>query len=88
SNYEGYGRTVIEAFAAGCPVVMTDVGIAGEIVVDQKNGLVVPVGDVLALTQALVIVYKDEAFRKTFIELRDKARYIKNYHDAVEKLIH
>ncbi len=42
SNYEGYGRTIIEAMAAGVPVVMTDVGIAGEIVKDKENGLVVP----------------------------------------------
>lgn len=30
SRYEGYGRTIIEAFAAGKPVLSTDVGIARE----------------------------------------------------------
>ena len=30
SNYEGYGRTVLEAMIVGCSVIMTDVGIAGE----------------------------------------------------------
>lgn len=28
SNYEGYGRTAVEAEAAGLPVLMTDVGVA------------------------------------------------------------
>lgn len=98
SNYEGYGRTVIEAMAVGCPVIMTDVGIAGEIVIDQKNGLVVPVGDVLALAQALFILYKNETLRKTFIDvkigtahdnmLHDKTRYIRDYHNAITKLAH
>ncbi len=46
SNYEGYGRTIVEAMAAGCPVVMTDVGLAGETVKDAENGLIVPVGGI------------------------------------------
>jgi len=45
SNYEGYGRTVIEAQAAGLPILMTDVGVA--------IGEVVPVGDKAALVAAL-----------------------------------
>lgn len=31
SNYEGYGRTLVEAAAAGCKVLASDVGVAGEI---------------------------------------------------------
>lgn len=31
SNYEGYGRTLIEAGAAGCPLVTTNVGVVGEV---------------------------------------------------------
>lgn len=53
SNYEGYGMTVVEALAAGCPVVMTDVGCAGEVVHDGENGLVVPVADFPALVHTL-----------------------------------
>jgi glycosyltransferase involved in cell wall biosynthesis len=31
SNYEGYGRTLVEAAAAGCKIISSDVGIAKEI---------------------------------------------------------
>lgn len=44
SNYEGYGRTLIEAAASGCPVLTTDVGVVGEIFTSE-NALIVPPGD-------------------------------------------
>lgn len=53
SDYEGYARSVVEASAAGLPVVMTDVGTAGEFIQDGRNGLVVPTGDVQALIHAI-----------------------------------
>ncbi|MFC1757083.1 glycosyltransferase [Patescibacteria group bacterium] len=36
SNYEGYGMTLIEASAAGCNIISTDVGIADE-VLEKEN---------------------------------------------------
>jgi glycosyltransferase involved in cell wall biosynthesis len=53
SDYEGYARSVVEASAAGLPVVMTDVGTAGELIQDGRNGLVVPTGDAPALIHAI-----------------------------------
>lgn len=53
SIYEGWGLAVIEAMASGAPVVMTDVGCAGEVVVSEKTGLVVPVGDEKMLAHAI-----------------------------------
>lgn len=53
SFYEGWGLAVVEAMAAGAPVVMTDVGCAGEIVRSEETGLVVPVADEQALAYAL-----------------------------------
>lgn len=54
SAFEGYGRTVVEAAAAGLPIVMTDVGVAREIIRDGETGRVVPVGDREALARALI----------------------------------
>ncbi|MHB8913404.1 MAG: glycosyltransferase [Minisyncoccota bacterium] len=44
SDSEGWGLVVVEAAAHGLPVLMTDVGCAGEFIRDGENGLVVPVG--------------------------------------------
>ena len=76
SNYEGYGRTVVEAMAAGCPVITTDVGIAGDVVIDPSvdsenaNGLVVPVGDRERLKEAILRMINDKIRR---LEMKNAA---------------
>ncbi len=68
SNYEGWGRVCIEAFASGTPLIMTDVGCAVEVAVDGKNALVVPVEDEWALTEGLYRLATDAELRKAFRE--------------------
>ena len=53
SNHEGWGMVLLEAAATGMPVVSTDVGCVGEVVFDQDNGKVVPVGDQKRYTEAM-----------------------------------
>ena len=53
SSAEGLPLTVLEAMAAGRPVVATRVGGTPEAVVDGETGLLVPAGDVAALARAL-----------------------------------
>jgi glycosyltransferase involved in cell wall biosynthesis len=50
---EGYSVALLEACAAGLPIVATDVGGNREIVRDQNNGLLVPAADPDALAAAL-----------------------------------
>ncbi len=62
SNYEGWGRVLVEAVVSGLPVVTTEVGCAGEVIKDGEHGRVVPVGDVRAFSQAMGQLIVDEAF--------------------------
>lgn len=53
SNYEGWGRTIVEAMAAGVPIVTTDVGCVGSFFRPQIDGRVVQPGDAAALAKAI-----------------------------------
>lgn len=64
SNYEGYSRSVIEALALGVPVIMTDVGVAGEVVKHEESGLIVPVGDKAKLVFAMQRFLTDSHLRR------------------------
>jgi glycosyltransferase involved in cell wall biosynthesis len=59
SHYEGMPLTVLEAMAAGKPVVATNVVGIGEVVTHDKTGLLVPPDDPDALAQALMRVRQD-----------------------------
>ena len=64
SRSEGAPLSILEAMAAGLPVVASDVGGVGELVVDGETGLLVPPGDPARLAQALARVLDDRALRE------------------------
>ena len=85
SNYEGYGMVVVEALTAGCPVVMADVGVAGEVVHNGENGLVVPVGDCRALVRAITrVVTGGVKFNVAPPDLPTKEEYFDAYKKSWE----
>jgi glycosyltransferase involved in cell wall biosynthesis len=54
---------VVEALAAGVAVLTTPVGVIGEILRDGETALLVPPGDVPALTAALARLVSDPSLR-------------------------
>ncbi|MEV5572255.1 glycosyltransferase family 4 protein [Spirillospora sp. NPDC052269] len=65
SDNEGFGRTIIEAFGCGVPVVSFDCPRGPrEIIVHGRNGLLVPPGDVDALGAALLDLIGDDGRRR------------------------
>jgi glycosyltransferase involved in cell wall biosynthesis len=59
SAHEGLPHAVLEAMAAECPVVATEVGGVPEIIRHNIDGLLVPFGDPVALAAALLRILHD-----------------------------
>jgi len=64
SRYEGLPFALIEAMAAGCPVVATDVGGVGEVVADESAGYLVPPADPPKLADAINRIVGDPQARR------------------------
>ena len=78
--------------AVGLPVVMTDVGLAGEVVKNEENGIVVPIQNKNAFLEAVSNLYKNTEKRKKLaeagnvtvknLEPRTKEDYVKKYIES------
>lgn len=64
STIEGTPLVVLEAMAAGKPVVATPVGGVPEVVIQDKTGILVPPGDAAALARALERLRADPALAR------------------------
>jgi glycosyltransferase involved in cell wall biosynthesis len=63
SSSEGLSYSILEAMAAGLPIVCSDVGGNEELVQNGQNGFLVPAGDLEGFKKRLEQVSKDAALR-------------------------
>lgn len=80
SDYEGIPNVILEAFAAGTPVVSTDCSPGGaRVLIDnEKNGFIVPIRDAKALAEKSIKLIRDNELSMKFIkESRDKLSLFK-----------
>jgi len=95
SRNEGTPVSLIEACAAGRPVIGTRVGGVPDIITPGVNGLLVPSGDVAALAAAIKDLIADparrtamgEAGRRLVLERHNADRMVKELEDLYRSLL-
>ncbi|RZS90784.1 glycosyltransferase involved in cell wall biosynthesis [Motilibacter rhizosphaerae] len=84
---EGFSNTILEAMASGLPVVSTATVGVEDCVRDGENGLLVPVHDVPALTDALARVLDDSALREALAKTAlDEVRTLWSWPALVDRI--
>lgn len=84
SGYEGMPNVVMEAMAAGIPVVATDIPGTRELVVPQETGYLVPVGDRAELARWANKLLDDPELRR---RMGTAARERVAAHFSVEQMV-
>ena len=79
TGYEGFSHTLIEAMAAGAPVITTPVGGNSEIIRNGENGILVSYNGITEITNAVRRVLGDSYLRDRLSEQAraDAARFTK-----------
>lgn len=90
SDSEGWSMVIIEAASYGLPIIMTDVGCAGEVVKNNESSIIIPVGGEKELIESMLNIIKNENLRKklgenaqrTISSLPNKEKTIELYKES------
>lgn len=86
SREEGQPLSILEAMARGRPVVASAVGGLPDLIEDGVSGVLVPVGDVDALSRALALLHeRPDAARRLGDEAAERAQARFTWAHAVER---
>jgi len=94
SQWEGFGIVMIEAMAAGLPVIVSDRGPLPTIVKDGKNGLVAKFPDVRSLKEKISMLIRDKKLydkiklnEKRFVKRFDTEKVVKRIEELYGKAV-
>ena len=70
SDFEGIPLTMLESMSVGLPIVSTDVGGVPDVIVNGKNGILVPAKDSIAISDSVISLIEDD---KLYTEIQETA---------------
>lgn len=68
SGYEGLSHSILEAMAAGIPVIVSDRGGNPELIKDEENGLLVEYNNKEQIKEAILKLYNNPELSKKFVQ--------------------
>ena len=86
---EGFPRIAVEAAAAGCPIVATNVGGTPEIVQDGQTGMLVEVKNTKQMAGALINIFQNSKLRSQIIDgglQKSKEFTIESYVNSLQSM--
>jgi glycosyltransferase involved in cell wall biosynthesis len=84
SETESFGLAIAEAMAAGTAVVATETEGGREVIEDRKTGLLVPIGDVRGIAEAVTTLLADDELR-TQIGSQARAAVVEKF--SLERMV-
>jgi glycosyltransferase involved in cell wall biosynthesis len=78
SMHEGLPYTILEAMSLGVPIIASRAGGLVEAIDDNENGLLVPVGDIVALSKMISILERNRDTGEK-LSILGRASQIKKY---------
>lgn len=76
---EPLGLSILEALAAGCPVIAADQGGPLEVIIDQQAGILCPASDIIKLSQTILNISQD---KKVQLHLREQGLIRAQFFEA------
>jgi glycosyltransferase involved in cell wall biosynthesis len=86
SIIEGFGIVLLEAMAAGVPVVATNVHGIKEVVLDGESGILIPPKNPEAIAEAIMKIIEQPQLAKTLIEKGSKRARLFDIQEHLMKL--
>jgi glycosyltransferase involved in cell wall biosynthesis len=87
SRREGFSLAILEAMAAGVPIIASDIGGFREALAGGKNGMLFKAGNADALSKAILSLYQDHGLRKKMANAALEAAKAYSWENVAERYI-
>lgn len=87
STIETQGIVLIEAAAAGLPLIAVNAGAVAEVCINNKNGFLVESGDIKAISKSMVKILEDDKLRGEFSQNSIEIAHEHDFDKTLDKFI-